>query len=222
MRRQRRVRIEKIGVHRGDREDTVVDPVLRRNVAADGRYQHRQWNAGPGPAVAPPDDGMAGKAFLPVFAGVFAEFGQNAGEALMRLGQVRIDGQCGLILVPGGGEITCFIQQIGVADMCHHVAGMTSHGLTIGVAGGGHETAGMRQGTEFGQRAAMHRIGLQDVQIGQLRRLVIAFGHQRPGAGQGSIGYAEHFGTSRFWKKIRAYPGGQSSRVPNWEKPIFS
>ena len=94
---------------------------------------------------------------------VFPDLGQNARETLMRLRQIRIDRERGLIVPARRGEIACLVQQVGVADMRHRVAGMTSHRLAIRIARGRHETAGVRQRPQFGQRAAMHRIGLQDL-----------------------------------------------------------
>ena len=139
---------------------------------------------------------------------IFPGRGQDAGEPLMRLGQVGIDGERGLVVGSGGCGIAGFAQQIGVAGLRHRAGGMQPHGLAIGVACGGHETARMRERAEFRQRAAMQGIGKQDFEIGLLRRLVVAPRHQVAGTAEsqvhcGAAGHAAGPGTRRFCRNSR-------------------
>jgi hypothetical protein len=104
---------------------SAVDPVLRWDIPAHGCDQQQQWNTGPGSAIAPPHDGMPGKALAPVLVGIFPDLGQRASKPLMRLVQIWIDGERCLILQTRHRELTRFAEQVSITGMRHLVAGMT-------------------------------------------------------------------------------------------------
>ena len=217
------VRIEEVGIHRRDREDPVIDPVLRRNIAAHRGNQHQQRNTGPRAAVAPPDHRMPGKALLPM---VFRRFPRSRPERARDLDAPPPNPDRSRAR-PDNASAPWRNRLPRSADKrSRHAPPCCRDGSAP--PGDTHRA----RPTRNRWRAPAHRVRSArrnapdrpaGPQIGLLRRLVIAL--RRPMRGLGitrpSVS-AQHFGTSRFWKNSRACPGGQSSSTPNWENPIFS
>ncbi len=137
MRRQGQVGIVEFRVERVNREMPVIDPQLRRNIAAARRDQQQQGRADPGAAIGFADHGVAREAAPPVLLGsVQVQLPQRPGHALVCLVQVRVGGERRLIMLSGSARIVLLAQHIGKIDSSDRVAGMMLHRLQIGSAGG--------------------------------------------------------------------------------------
>ena len=151
--------IIKIGMDRGDVEMTVIDPVPRRNVAAARGNQQQKRHAESGATIRLPDDGMVGKAFLPVrFRRFIGKLSQNQCQTLMRFRKVGIDAERCLVMRPCAGDITVLQQQIGEIDVADRIAGMALHRLEISSARSRSVAARLGKGAKLIEGGKMRRI----------------------------------------------------------------
>ena len=236
MRRQGRGSRVEVGIDRCDGEDPVVDPGPGGDVAAAGGDQQQQGHAGCGAAIALYHDGTFGEAGLPMHVrGRIAKLGQHPGEALMRLGTGGVGGERGSVVLAGAGEFTILGQHIAEGDVPDRVGRMVVHRLGEGAAGGGAMTAGEGERAEFLPCGEAGRVQAQRLEVGLLRRFVVAACDVRAGTLQccmvravrdvaGCLGQRRitSGGSRRFWKYSRWWPGGKLSSTPNTVKPSFA
>jgi hypothetical protein len=204
VRRQRVIRVDEIGINRRDRENPVVDPMPRRHVATHRGNQHQQWNTGPWTPVATAHDRMAGEALPPMEARLPAQFGQCPRKALMGSRQIWVDRKRDLILRAGGRRIARLAQQIAVSHQGDRVGGIVSHRLSIGLSCGREKATSVGQRPQLSQRNGMPGIEPQHIEIGLLRRRIIALRHQPTGAKKRAVGHLRRF---RDQNARDAHPG---------------
>ena len=105
-----------------------------------------------------------------------AELGQHPGHALMRFGQVGIDGERRLVMRFRAARVIVLTQHIGQIHPRDLVAGVVRDRLAVGGARRGAEPPRERESTQLVEREKIRRILPEHLEVSTLRALVVRLG----------------------------------------------
>ncbi len=178
------MRIEEIGDHDGRAVDGLVDQEPGRHVAAGGSDELQQTHAVMRAEPWSLDHGTVAKAERAVVRRRFvvAAFGQDARQALMRLGKAGRERERRLVVRAGGGRVVGVEQHVGEIDARHGRIGMARDRLAIARARGAQISGRVEEGAEIVERAQMRGLGREHGKIVGARRIEPAERGQDPGA----------------------------------------
>ena len=83
----------------------------------------------------------------------------------MRLRMAGVEAEGGFIVLPGGGELAAFVEDIAQVHVAHGIAGMARHGFRVRRAGSGSISGGMQQRAQIVQRQPVRGLARQQIEI---------------------------------------------------------